>query len=96
MIYAKNGLLCFICASVFAVIWLIILNFTDFPNYEFISFVVFVTASVSMSTVTMREYLSKDKAIHNRIIALTLSTLFMFAVMIGVFFLAIIVLLSQH
>ena len=96
MIYAKKGLLCFICASVFAVIWMIILNFTDFPNYEFITFVVFVAASVSMSTVTMREYLSKGKAVHNRIIALTISTIFMFAVMAGVFFLAIIALLSQH
>jgi len=96
MAYLKKALFCFVCAFVFAVIWLIFISLTDLQNYALVTLVVFVASSVSMSVVSMREYLTKGNPVLKKIISLTLAAMFSFAIMVGVTYLAIVVLLSNY
>ena len=93
----KKGLLLLIISVVFAVIWLFLLNITDFNNYELITFIVFIMVSISIALISMRKYLTqKDINIVKRIGSIALISVLLFVVMVSVFYLSIIILLSLH
>jgi len=93
----KKGLFCLAASVVFAVLWLLMLNITDFMNYELITLIVFIAVSICITLVSMRKYLAqKDVNIIKRIGSIVLITVLSVAVMVGVFYLAIFILLSSH
>jgi len=93
----KKGFLLLAVSVVFSVIWLFLLNIIDFNNYELITFIVFIIVSVGITLISMRKYLTqKDKNIVKRIGSILLISVLLFAVMVGAFYLTIIIFLSSH
>ena len=97
----KKGLFILAASIVFAVLWLLLLNINNlinivnFKNEGFITFVVFILASIGIALISMRKYLTQKISII-KLGSFALTTILCFAIMLGMFYLTIIILLSFH
>jgi hypothetical protein len=86
-----------ISASVFSALWLFLCNVVDFLNdtNELVLIIVFAAVAIGIALLFSQRYLSqKDISTSKKAIRIVLTTLLLLAIMIGVFYLVIIILLS--
>jgi hypothetical protein len=86
-----------VSASVFSVLWLFLCNVVDFLNdtNELTMIIVFAVVAIGIALLFSQKYLSqKDVSTSKKTVRIVLTALLLLALMIGVFFLAIIILLS--
>lgn len=100
MKYVKKGIFCLITSSVFAVLWLLLLNLFESlisKNYEFISFLVFIIVSICIAIFFTKDFIKqKDKNILKKISIVILFAIMSFTVIVGVFYLVIFGLLYHN
>jgi len=92
-----NYLIMAVSASVFSVLWLFLCNVVDFLNdtNELTMIIVFAVVAIGIALLFSQKYLSqKDVSTSKKTVRIVLTALLLLALMIGVFFLAIIILLS--
>ena len=84
-------------ACVFSVLWLFLCNVVDFLNgtNELITVIVFAVVAVDIALLFSRKYLNqKDMSSSKKTLRITLTALLLLALMTGVFFSSIFILLS--
>jgi len=92
-----NYLFMAVSASVFSVLWLFLCNVIDFLNdtNELTMIIVFAVVAIGIALLFSQRYLTqKDISTSKKTVRIALIALLLLALMIGVFFLAIFILLS--
>jgi len=92
-----NYLFMAVSASVFSVLWLFLCNVVGFLNdiNELTMIIVFAVVAICIALLFSQRYLTqKDMSTGKKTIRIALTALLLLALMIGVFFLAIFMLLS--
>ena len=92
-----NYLFMAVSASVFSVLWLFLCNVIDFLNdtNELTMVIVFAVVAIGIALLFLHRYLNlKDISTSKKIVRIALTALLLLVLMIGVFYLAIIILLS--
>ena len=92
-----NYLFMAVSASVFSVLWLFLCNVIDFLNdtNELTMVIVFTVVAIGIALLFLHRYLNlKDISTSKKIVRIALTALLLLVLMIGVFYLAIIILLS--
>ena len=93
----QDYLIMSVSASVFSVLWLFLCNVIDFLNdaTELTMIVVFAFVSVGIALLFSQKYLNqKDINTSKKTVRVALTALLLLTLMIGIFYLAIIILLS--
>jgi len=86
----KKGLICCLSSIGFAILWLLFLNFTNFYKYELTTFIVFLVVSIFIAFIAMKAFLTrKDVKRFKKIISMVLFVIFTYLVMIGIFYLSV-------
>ena len=90
-------LLMTVLASVFSVVWLYLCNVVDSLNEttELTKMVVFIVVAIGIALIfTQKRFKQKNMSASKTILCVVLTACLLFALMVGVFFLAIFILLS--
>jgi len=92
-----NYIIMAVSASAFSVLWLLLCNVVDFltDTNELTMIIVFAVVAVGIALLfSQRCRDQKDISTSKKIVRIALTALLLFALMIGIFYLAIIILLS--
>ena len=97
----QDYLIMAVSASVFSVFWLFLCNVIDFLNdaNELTMIIVFAVVAIGIALLFSQKYLKqKDRSTSKKTVHVALTALLLLTLMIGIFYLAIIILLSfgQH